>query len=194
MQNRFGKNSHCDAHEIAERRLVALPSISASSANPDSIAGYRFGRATGNPLKMHQGCKHAAIQQETSCNQPDNTMQSQSKLVANIGLQTPESVASTRAAGRRGCGACAASGSGAGRKNLQASHFAAGRPRRAGSQLVASAGGELGIDALEARKCRTRAGKFQREPAPAFDDASRQIHQFLHYGPQSAPFCLMPDR
>ena len=106
----------------------------------------------------------------------------------------PESVASTRAAGRRGCGACAASGSGAGRKNLQASHFAAGRPRRAGSQLVASAGGELGIDALEARKCRTRAGKFQREPAPAFDDASRQIHQFLHYGPQSAPFCLMPDR
>ena len=88
MQNRFGKNSHRDAHEIAERRLAALPSISASSANPDSIAGYRFGWATGNPLKMHQGCKHAAIQQETSCNQSDNTMQSHSKLAANIGLQT----------------------------------------------------------------------------------------------------------
>ena len=92
MQNRFGKNLHCDAHEIAERRLVALPSISASSANPDSTAGYRFSRATGNPLKMCQGCKHAAITLKSVCNQPDNTMQSHSKLVANIGLQTANSM------------------------------------------------------------------------------------------------------
>ena len=92
MQNRFAKNLHRGTDEIAERRLVALPSVSASSANPDSIAGYRFGRATGNPLKMHQGCNHAAIQLETSCNQPDNTMQSHSKLVANIGLQTANSM------------------------------------------------------------------------------------------------------
>ena len=92
MQNRFAKNLHRGTDEIAQRRLVALPSISASSANPDSIAGYRFGRATGNPLKMHHGCKHAAIQQETSCNQHDNTMQSQSKLAANIRLQTANSM------------------------------------------------------------------------------------------------------
>ena len=92
MQIRFAEISCRDAHEIAERRLVALPSISASKANPDSIAGYRIGWATCTPLKMHQCCKHAAIQQKTSCNPFDNTVQSHSKLAANIRLQTANSM------------------------------------------------------------------------------------------------------